>query len=273
MTGHLSGADTARVGGAAALTAAEGLALLDAAGTVAETLLVPMHLDAKEARSGGAVPHLLHGLVRGAGRRAAAGRAAADAEGLRQRLAAMAPAEREGTVADLVRGHVAAALGHPNAAAVDPGRPFTELGFDSLMAVELRNRLGAATGLRLPATMVFDHPTPRALAGYLLGTLVPDSGSGEDAVEEQVRQILLGIPMTRLRDAGLMDALLELAGRKAPGGHGGPEAHDEPDASESIDELDTDALIQLALAGDDGDAGDGDEYHEHDEHDDMTREM
>ncbi|WP_398997685.1 type I polyketide synthase [Streptomyces sp. CBMA152] len=111
----------------------------------------------------------------------AAGEAASEAspaEALRRRLAVMPQAEQTLAVLALVRSHAATALGHPTTDEVGAGRAFKELGFDSLIALELRNRLNAATGLRLPATLVFDHPTPAALADFLRGEITQDGSAG-----------------------------------------------------------------------------------------------
>jgi len=123
-----------------------------------------------------AVPHLLRGLAGRPVRRAVQAPGADQSTGgtLRERLLRLTASERRTDVLELVTHHVATVLGHGSADAVSPNKALKELGFDSLTAVELRNRLSAATGLRLPAVLVFDHPTPAALSERLLAELVPD---------------------------------------------------------------------------------------------------
>src|SRR6185312_9546914 len=99
--------------------------------------------------------------------------ASAPAAALTARLATLTPAEGRQVLADLVQAHIAAVVGAAAREPVDPERPLRELGFDSMTAVELRNRLAAASGLRLPATVVFDHPTVAELAEYLHARLAP----------------------------------------------------------------------------------------------------
>ncbi|MFH8371880.1 SDR family NAD(P)-dependent oxidoreductase, partial [Streptomyces sp. NPDC018031] len=183
MTEHLDQADLARVGrtGALPLPPEHGLALFDAALAADLALAVPIRLDLAGLRSragaGEAVPPLLRGLVRAAARRATANAAdqASGAEALLRSIAGAPRATRERTLLDLVRTHAATVLGHPTAQAVEPERAFRDVGFDSLTAVELRNRIGAATGLRLSAAVVFDHPTPAALAAHLTDRLGDDA--------------------------------------------------------------------------------------------------
>ncbi|MYR84881.1 KR domain-containing protein, partial [Streptomyces sp. SID685] len=152
--------------GVLALTTEDGLRLFDAALAADEPLLVPVRLDTAALRDRAAqtVPAPLRGLVRnsvrGTAQRAATG-------SLADRLAGLPGDERAEALLELVRGEVAAVLGHSSPRAVQPTHAFQDLGFDSLTAVELRNRLTGATGLRLPATLVFDHPTPTALARHI----------------------------------------------------------------------------------------------------------
>ncbi|MFD7284619.1 type I polyketide synthase [Streptomyces sp. NPDC059863] len=175
MTDELAAADRGRLSraGVAALSAGEGLRLFDAAIALPSAVAVPMRLDLAPLRAHPeAVPALLRALVR-----TARPEAAKPDGSLAARISALPEDERLPLLLDLVRTCVAAVLGHASAAEVEPERAFGELGFDSLTAVELRNRLDAVTGLRLPATLVFDYPTPLVLAGHLRSTLL----GGDDA--------------------------------------------------------------------------------------------
>ncbi|MER6951912.1 SDR family NAD(P)-dependent oxidoreductase, partial [Nonomuraea sp. NPDC000554] len=104
-------------------------------------------------------------------------------------LADLPPAERERMVVSLVRSEAAAVLGHTSDDPVQPDRAFNELGFDSLTAVELRNRLGRATGLKLPATLVFDYPTSVALARFVLDRLAPGAPSASVSLFAQLDEV------------------------------------------------------------------------------------
>ncbi|WP_424190549.1 beta-ketoacyl synthase N-terminal-like domain-containing protein [Actinokineospora sp. G85] len=171
-------------GGVRGLGASDGMDLFDAALGSGRSLLVPVRLDLAgvrtDASAGGGVPPLLRGLVT-AGRQQARAVSAAEG-GLVDALTGLPAAEQEAVLLGLVRTQVAVVLGHAGPGAVRPDTAFKEAGFDSLTSVELRNRLRAATGLKLPATLVFDYPTPLALAAYLREEFALDAGSPTDPV-------------------------------------------------------------------------------------------
>ncbi len=153
------------------MTTHHALTLLDTALTTTHPHLITAQLNTttlREQARNNTLPHILHGLVRVP----VVSRAKASDDGaLTRRLSGLSEQDQERAVVDVVRTHVAAILGHTSAAAVDTNRGFMEMGFDSLTAVELRNRLVGVTGLRLPSTLLFDHPTVTALAGHLLSQL------------------------------------------------------------------------------------------------------
>ncbi|WP_189083169.1 type I polyketide synthase, partial [Mangrovihabitans endophyticus] len=168
MTADLTDADVERMtrAGLPPLTEQQGLALFDAAVAAEAATVVPVRLDLTALRALGDIPPLLRGLVRTPAKRAAA------AGDLVRRLTGQDPAAQTQTLLEIVRTQIAQVLGHAGTAAVEPGKAFQDLGFDSLTAVELRNRLGTVTGLRLSATVVFDYPNASALAGHLRDELL-----------------------------------------------------------------------------------------------------
>ncbi|MET9500044.1 type I polyketide synthase, partial [Streptomyces sp. NPDC006552] len=196
---------------------------------------------------------------------ATGGNDAADARAaLVARLGNRPEKERRRALHELVRTRAGAVLGRATGSAVDLDRSFRDIGFDSLTAVELRNELHAATGLRLPTTLVFDHPTPRHLADRLHEELFADAGAAHGDDETSLRSALAKIPFSRWQESGLLTAVLSLAQTGADSGPAddavsdptGPTVYgtarvntrsDGTSAPDAIGAMDVDALVQLAL--------------------------
>ncbi|WP_064457354.1 type I polyketide synthase [Streptomyces hygroscopicus] len=177
MTGHLGEADRARMvrSGIGAMSGERALGLLDAAVRHGHHHLIAVDLDVRAlaGRPALTLPPPLRALTGGgaARRTAATARPHTDWAG---HLAALPTGEQRRTLLELVLVHAAAALGHADPGRIQTERGFLELGFDSLTAIELRNRLTAVTGLRLATTLIFDHPNPAALAAHLHAELAPE---------------------------------------------------------------------------------------------------
>ena len=187
-----------------------GLALFDAALTRPEAVLVPARLDLSGITGSTRVPPLLRDLVRRARPLAGAATARTGTD-----LASLTGPERSVRLLALVRAEVAAILGHPSAKDVDPDRAFTEMGFDSLTGVELRNRLGELSGTTLAATVVFDHPTSRALAEHLATRLAERVADPMDELD-RLEAVLDSLP-DEARDRPAVVARLRRLARKWSG--------------------------------------------------------
>ncbi|GLW59342.1 type I polyketide synthase [Kitasatospora phosalacinea] len=263
MGAALRDADRARLarGGVLELAVDEGLALFDAAVRGAEPVLLPVRLDlpafAADAARTGEVPPLLRALVRGpvrprAGAGAAAGGDGADgpgaAGGAWARIGALAGRERQDALVELVRGATAAVLGHDRPEAVDPEKGFLELGLDSLTAIELRNRLEAVTGNRLPATVVFDYPAVSALAARL-GEDLPRAGSALADHLAAVRSLLESGALTgpeRAEATAALRALAAAAGADPGAGTDpGAGAASDPAPAEDLDAVTAEELFGI----------------------------
>ncbi|MEV6426103.1 type I polyketide synthase [Streptomyces sp. NPDC051662] len=213
MTSHLSGADVARMDrtGVGALATDDALSLFDTALAGGPSALAPARIITRSLRElarSGPLPAVLRGLVRTSSRRRAAG-AVTGEDSWKLRLSALSASEQHALLLELVSSHAAAVLGGTRRA-VESGRAFKELGFDSLTAVELRNRLSVATGLRLPATVVFNHPTAAALAAHVRELLAPVVDAVED-VSPMARLDSLEASLGSFdpADAGVRDAIAE----------------------------------------------------------------
>ena len=251
MTGELGEADLARMErtGIGALPAGLGLELFDRSLAADAALLVPIRLDLAALRvqaRDGMLPALLRGLVRAPARRAETAGGS-----LAQRLAGVAAADREQVVLELVQAQVAAVRGNASGAEVDPERAFKDLGFDSLAAVELRNRLARTTGLRLPATLVFDHPTPIEVARLLLaevgGGAAEDGGAPFDEELRRLEELLIAVAGDERRLTEIKPRLHYLSNRLRAvlSGAGGAPSDVDAGPADDLDVVSDDEMFDL----------------------------
>ncbi|WP_326565379.1 type I polyketide synthase [Amycolatopsis rhabdoformis] len=219
MAGELTAADLRRLRrlGTPPMATDEALALLDACLTADDAVLALVRLDRAALRTRQDLPPVLRGLVR-----ATTPKRAARSDGaVAARLATVPEAEREAYLLEVVAEQVAAVLGFASAASVEPGRAFQEMGFDSLTSVELRNQLGALTGLKLTATVVFDHPTPAALARRLHDLLGEGRGPADPLLAEldRLEALLTGAAGSLNGSTGKVTARLDALVRKWADAH------------------------------------------------------
>ncbi|MEU4658547.1 SDR family NAD(P)-dependent oxidoreductase, partial [Streptomyces sp. NPDC023723] len=248
MTAGLDATDHRRLArdGMTPLSAAEGMALFDAALGGGTPVLLPMKLDVGALRAqaaGGPVPPLLRGLVPPPRRGRQRVRRAPDdgADALSTRLAGVGAADRPAILLDLVRQEAAHVLGHTSAGRIGHGAAFTDVGFDSLTVIELRDRLLARTGLRLPATFAFDFPTPVALADHLITLL--DTGTAADPLLGELARLedlVAARPADRAKNTVAAARLRVLAARLstvAPGPAGGTDSVQTTLDTASVDDV------------------------------------
>ena len=252
LAGDLDQATRARMSrtGVVPMAAERGLALFDSAVRLDLPHVVPVEFHIAELRRrDGAGPDDLSPLLRQLFRstRPASAAGSADTATWARRLAKVPRDKQREMMRDLVTAQIVAVLGHSSADAVDPHQAFTDLGFDSLTVIELRNRLTTVTGLRLSTAVIFDHPNVDTLAEHLRAGLNVGEGIGVDAESEEAvfRRVVASLPFARLRDTGLVDTLLRLV--DDPGGAGSSGNGGDP---HSIDLMDTAALVRLALGND-----------------------
>ncbi|MFI0822778.1 SDR family NAD(P)-dependent oxidoreductase [Streptomyces sp. NPDC021098] len=248
MTGHLDEADRARMArsGIGAMSGERALGLLDAAVRHGAPHLVAIDLDVRALAGQPALtlPAPLRALTGGgpARRTAATGRAPTDWSG---HLAALPRDEQHRVLLNLVLTHAAAALGHSDPGRIPAERGFLDLGFDSLTAIELRNRLTAVTGLRLATTLIFDQPNPAALAAHLRTELAPGDVDPLTPVLGELER-LEGTVLTVARDEAVWDALrkrLRSTLAKLDTLHG--DAAEDAEVTGRIQDASTDEIFQF----------------------------
>jgi polyketide synthase 12 len=241
--------------GIVAMSSEEALQLLDTAMIVGEPFMLPARIDLVALRAkfdGGTLPPMFVDLIHAPARRQVDDSLAAakSKSALLQRLEGLPEDEQHAVLLDLVRSHIATVLGNTTPEAIHPDRAFQELGFDSLTAVEMRNRLKAATGLALSPTLIFDYPNSAALAGYMHQELVGSAAQQAPAApgEAEIQRVVGSIPVKRLRQAGVLELLLALA-NEVDGNGQAPAAKGA--GHKDIADMDLDDLVNAAFMNDD----------------------
>jgi hypothetical protein len=228
--------------GIAAMTIDQALQLFDTALIANHPTVVAARLDRTALANptlSTRLPPLFNQLIGHPRRRLATTDTTGVKSVLAQRLHGLTLDQQHDLLLGLVRSHVAVVLGHANPDDIDPHRSFHDSGLASLTAVELRNRLKTATGLSLSTTLVYDEPTPAALATHLLRQL--SESSFNEAPEAEIQRRISTIPVQRLRDEGILDALLGMLGDKRSAD---PNRHEG-----AFEEMNLDELINIALGG------------------------
>ncbi|WP_437612231.1 SDR family NAD(P)-dependent oxidoreductase [Sorangium sp. So ce834] len=262
MTAHLGEAELSRMrrSGVVPMSVREGLSLLDTALLRSEATLVPLHLDVARLQRGleasGELPALFRSLLR-PGLRKASSATKKEASALRERLSELPEAERLSSLVELVRAEVAAVIGLPRSEGVEADQVLKDLGLDSLMAVALRNRLTSRTETSLPATLVFDYPTPRAIArlldSRLLSALSPQEDGPPADPDGMLKWVLKRVSASQMQQAGVLQRLLQLAEPKLPRTNGGHHENgsrqEEEDVPLPLTMQDIDSKLDAILGG------------------------
>jgi polyketide synthase 12 len=228
--------------GIAAMTTGQALELFDTALIANQPTVVAARLDRTALDNptlSTRLPPLFNQLVRHPLRRLVTTETTAAKSALAQRLHGLTLDQQHDLLLGLVRSHVAVVLGHASPDDIDPRRSFQDSGFASLTAVELRNRLKTATGLSLSSALIFDYPTPAALATHLRRQL--SENSVDQAPEVEIQRLIGTIPVHRLRDEGILDVLLGMLGDKSSAQPNGNEG--------AFAEMNLTELMNVALGG------------------------
>ncbi|HEX3692077.1 MAG TPA: type I polyketide synthase [Solirubrobacteraceae bacterium] len=222
--------------GLGVLSPEQGLELFERALACGRELILPARLNRGALRAE-ALAGTLRPLLRGLVAVPAPASMQRPSESLLSELAAMSRTERELAVRDLVAQEVAAVLGYSGTRRPAPGSTFKSLGFDSLAAVELRNRLGRALGLRLPATLIFDYPTSEALAASLLDELALEETAEIDRELDRLEATLAGIDAAGAQRERVAARLRELLGGLGDGRPAGVDEAEQALQTASAEEI------------------------------------